>query len=290
MRKIICFELRRCLRGRSGMAALGLAVFLAVGHFLTYCIWWLEYKQGGVIGREALEYLTQNPDTCLIYPACLYEGFIGGEGYTFWNQLYYYLIPFLAVLPFGHSLFDDERTGYLKNIYTRIKKKDFLIAKGLVTFFSGAVYAGMPYVLSFLLNGLYVPAVLPNAVALHTNVIDNMFLSDWYFAKPWCYFGVYLFFIMICGGIFAVMSLCISFVATNRLVVWMIPFLIYFSVDYLCMEFNKEYWSLCRLINPMRGEPKYYLSISVILGSIVVLMAIVNVFYLVVGCIREKIC
>lgn len=288
MRNMIGFELRRCMRGRGTKAALGIAAFLAAGHFLTFCIWWLAYQQGGVLGT-ALEYLEETPDTCIAYPACLYEGFIGGEGYTFWNQLYFYLIPLLAALPFGSSFFRDERTGYLKNIYTRVKKRDFLAAKGIVTLVSGAVSAAAPYVMSFLFNALYVPAVVPNEVALHSNVIDRMAMSEWYYLKPWLYFGAYLLLIMLCGGAMAVISLLASFVAGNRLVVLVAPFLLYYSLDYLCMQLGKEYCSICRAINPMQAAPKYYVPVQNLFPGLILLAAAVTGVFLLAGCRRKKI-
>ena len=145
MKKIIDFELKRCIRGRGVKVALGIAAFLAMGHFLSFCVWWVAGELGGVISAEDVEFLAKNPDGAwYIYPACLYEGFIGGEGYTFWNQLYFYLLPLLAVFPFGCSLFQDESTGYLKNVYTSVKKRDFLVAKGIVGFLSGAVCGAAP--------------------------------------------------------------------------------------------------------------------------------------------------
>lgn len=290
MKRIICFEWQRCIRSRGTKAALGIAFFLAAGHFLSFCVWFLAYQQGGVIGKEDLELLAKNPDGAwYIYPACLYEGFIGGEGYTFWNRLYFYLLPLLAAFPFGCSLFQDESTGYLKNVYTRVKKRDFLIAKGIVGFLSGTVGAAAPYVLSFLLNALYVPAVIPNEVALHTNVMDNMSMSTWYYSKPWLYFGVYLLLIMICGGFVADLAFIVSFVAKNSLVVLAAPFLIYFSVDYICMELGRDYYSIGRLVNPMQGEAKFRVPVQHVFLLLVVMAVAVMAVYLTVGCRREKI-
>ena len=138
--------------------------------------------------------------------------------------------------------------------YIKKKKEIYLVCKFIVTFISGGIAAGLPYVFSFMMNLLYVPAIKPNQLARHNfvNQLNNM--SDWYYEKPFLYFGVYLLIIMLCGGVFATLSLCVSFAAKNSLFVMFFPFLFNISFDYVAMELKIEKYVPSNIMNPMMTE------------------------------------
>ena len=79
-------------------------------------------------------------------------------------------------------------------------------------------------------------------------------MSDWYYEKPFLYFGVYLLIIMLCGGVFATLSLCVSFAAKNSLFVMFFPFLFNISFDYVAMELKIEKYVPSNIMNPMMTE------------------------------------
>ncbi len=107
------FELKRCMKGRGFKAAFLISLILAAGHFTAFCICFLHNEYGGIItDKEAVKLLKAGQSVLGIYPANIFEGFIGGEQYTFWNGVYFYLLPIIAVLPFGTSFFEDEDSGY----------------------------------------------------------------------------------------------------------------------------------------------------------------------------------
>ena len=286
---MLLFEGRRCWHSRGLKAAMILSFLLALGHFCAFCLWFLEGEQGGPLSVEFQELIKQGIDAGDIYPATLYEGFIGGEGYTFFNQLYFYLIPIIAVLPFGASFFQDEQSGYMKHICTKKKKGSYLACKYAVTFMSGGIAALSAYIFSFALNALYVPAVNPTQVALHTNVMDAMSMSDWYYTKPYLYFGVYGIAIFLCGGFLATLALCISFVGKNTMLVLAFPFIVYTALDYISLEANAPIYSLRSLINPMDGSAKPDVPISQVLLVLLGCSAASALVFGLVGKFREKV-
>ena len=54
------------------------------------------------------------------------------------SALFYALLPVGAALPFSWSYCTERKSGYLKNIYTRVDKKTDLAGKTLAVFLSGA--------------------------------------------------------------------------------------------------------------------------------------------------------
>lgn len=278
-------EAKRCLHGRGMKLALLLSLFLALGQFYAEGRMVRQWeKEAGMAVLEDGSYMIG------IYPMTLYESFIGGEFFTFFNRLYYYILPLLAVLPFGVTFFTDEASGYLKYIYTRKKKEQYLAAKYTVTFASGAVAAGMAYIMSFTLNALLVPFIyVPNQMAYQSNIIDAMPMADIWYTKPWLYTLVYWLLTMLFGGILATVALCASFFAKNALLVLFFPLIFYVALDYAAEEFHLEKYSVCRIINPMEYGVKLETGIPEILLYALVFMACTLAVFMAVGYKRERV-
>lgn len=283
------FEKIRCMRGKGTKTVLFLTGLLVLGHFLGFCIWYVGMEKGGVISSDNQYLLDHGLDSMYVYPETLYEGFIGGECYTFFNQLYYYMIPILAVLPFGASFLQDEESGYLKYIYTKQKKIRYLVCKYVITFLSGGIAVALPYIGSFLLNATYLPAVIPNQIAQHSSIIDAMSLSEYYYSKPWIFYGAYLLGIMLAGGFLGVTALIVSFFVRNYLFVLCFPFLLYLSWDYIAAECNRNSYSIHYLLNPLHHEAGVYIGISTVYGIFIGLNIVAAVLFLNIGRYREKI-
>ena len=60
------------------------------------------------------------------YPMNLFTGWLGGDASSLEGLLYYILIPILAVLPSSISFLEDKENGYVKQIYTRDQRMDYL--------------------------------------------------------------------------------------------------------------------------------------------------------------------
>ena len=124
---------------------------------------------------------------------------------------------------------------------------------------------------------------------MHSFIVDPMFMSEWYFTKPWLYFGVYLVIIMICGGILALCSLLISFIAKNTLIISVFPFILCVSLDYILMELDLTMYSISRIINPMSADAKYNMNIQNIIVAGIFLLAMCIFGFLWTGYRRKKI-
>lgn len=278
-------EIRRCLHGRGMKLVVILSLCLALGQFYVQSrMVRLHDKEMKTAVQEDGSYMAG------VYPMTLYEAFIGGENYTFFNQLYYYILPLLAVLPFGVTFFTDESSGYLKYIYSRVKKLHYLAAKYAVTFVSGAIAAGMAYIMSFAANALIVPVVyLPNQMAYQSGIIDAMPLSEIWYTKPWVYTLIYWLITMLFGGILATVALCVSFIAKNMLLVLFSPFLLYVALDYAAMEFDLGRYSIYRFINPKMDIVKLEITMPEIFACAALLMICTLVIFLGAGYKRERI-
>lgn len=50
MKEMIRFEAKRCAGSRETKLVVLFSFLIALGHFLSFCIWYVGYRQGGVMG------------------------------------------------------------------------------------------------------------------------------------------------------------------------------------------------------------------------------------------------
>ena len=62
MKEMIRFEAKRCAGSRETKLVVLFSFLIALGHFLSFCIWYVGYRQGGVMGAEELKYMADKPD------------------------------------------------------------------------------------------------------------------------------------------------------------------------------------------------------------------------------------
>lgn len=96
----------------------------------------------------------------------IYTFWLSIEGVTMGYNLAKYLLPILAVLPFGWSFLSEQKSGYQYQTVCRIGKTEYFISKYIATFISGA----MP--IAFLLLSNY--AILALICPLHTPAVDSL--------------------------------------------------------------------------------------------------------------------
>lgn len=135
----------------------------------------------------------------------------------------YYVVPFLAVLPYGLNFYRECKTGNIKNMLVRMERKKYVTTKYVATYISGGIAAIMPLLISMLFLLPYIPFQAPNPIISMPNAT---WLRILYFDQPFLYVIAYLFIWFAVGGILAVMSLLVSAVNNNMLTVFLSPFLI----------------------------------------------------------------
>ena len=163
--------------------------------------------------------------------------------YTFWLPIEHtsagyhyarYLLPILAVLPFGWSFLREQVSGYQMQTVCRTGKIGFFISKYIATFISGA----LP--IAFILLSNY--AVLALFCPLHTPAIDSLCtgINLHYFGGTLFYQNTFLFMLLwtgisaIWGGTLAGLTMIASLLLDNSVLVVLFPFFITILWDNIC--------------------------------------------------------
>ena len=165
-------------------------------------------------------------------PEGFYEPLRGGTPLSGWiisvpsPQIFYlyYLISFLAILPYGMSFLTDIRSGVIKNIMVRVKRSKYATYKFFATFVSGGIALVMPLAISLLINLSFVPIQMVKPEVLPLQGIT--WLEKLLYTQPLLYILIYMCLYFMLGGILACLSFLIATVSRNRLTVFLTPFFI----------------------------------------------------------------
>ena len=213
MRRILREEISRALCGRGMKLSLVVGSIISLAHVLQY----------GLANHRMLQSMDFT-EVSIAHPLPAIEGWMAGNTYNLESFIFFFLLPLLATLPFGISYFDENLNGVLHNIFMRVPRKQYFMAKYVAVFLSG----GMAIVIPLLVNLLLTMVLLPNHAG--TNILSESLIGaekigyEVYFSHPCIYLGGYFILDFLLGGVFACVALVGSYVSAHRIVNAVIPF------------------------------------------------------------------
>ncbi|WP_369902178.1 hypothetical protein [Bacillus manliponensis] len=249
------FEFKRAFSSTSFFISLllGIAIFLA--HFFNHVLPWL------------------NGD---FTP---FNKWIGMDTFSFQLQLLLLICPIIVALPFSDSYFTDKKSGFLKAIYVRTSKINYIITKLFVNFIIGGLVYVVPFLLSLWAVVLLFPSVKPDPMTGTAILFDGQMWADIYYSEPYAYILRYLVIIFLYGGLFATIGLAISVFCKNRFVVLVAPFLLYLAMFFIFQLISLPEYIPAKFLSP--GQEVTSIRFSVIVMEFVVLLFVsISVFVL----------
>lgn len=174
------------------------------------------------------------------YPPSIYNTCMGLSLPSVWTSIFFMIFPILAAIPFSDSFLTDRKTGYIKNIYTRGKKSQYLLAKFFTVFLSGGTVVLIPILLNLFLVSLCVPAVIPDVSSGAFPIWGNAIGASIYYTRPYLYLFLYYLLIFITSGIFACSSLLFSFFVRFKYITLLSPFILFIVISYGSMLFSQK--------------------------------------------------
>lgn len=203
------------------------------------------YVSGGFVGRDIGEIVGYAPDAPIevirnpltaIYT--LFSNVLSTEYSSVAPSVFYFLLPFIAMLGYGWSYNSELRSGYIKNIVVRTGKVNYFASKYIATFISGGLVCLIPLLSNLLLAAAFCPAVTPNP---YYNIYYGMPIfelwSKYFYSQPYIYLLLMFTLSFIISGIFACTQLAFSMFIKNKFAVIILPFIIFVAYDYFCQTF-----------------------------------------------------
>ena len=79
----------------------------------------------------------------------------------------------------------DRKSGYIKNIYTRVSKRRYLMSKYLAVFLCGGLAVVLPLVVNLGVTAVILPSHLPEIVTSVYTIDATAVLGDLFITQPY---------------------------------------------------------------------------------------------------------
>lgn len=215
-----------------------------------------------------------------MYPFSLHELWMGIDNSSDAGAVYVLIVPLLAAIPHGASLFEDRRSGYDLHMVTRVTRSKYYLAKQIAAFLSGGIVGVAPLVVSYGVTALFVPPLTPLPITGTFPIWASSIGSSVYYSAPFLYFVGGMCVVFLWGGAMALLSVFAGHFLSLRVVILVFPLLFLLFVEFVCASVTPDAvllryspLSFIRLSQPITG-----VSLSAILvewlGVVVVTTAV----------------
>lgn len=207
-----------------------------------------------------------------------YENWIMFENYSMYRYIFLFIFPILAVMPYGMSYYMDVRSGYIKQMVSRMSMKTYARAKYIATFVSGGVAITVPMIMNFLFTATIFPMHKPYRFL--GNMFGEQLLSGLFYNNPLIYTLFKLLLIFVVSGLMATISLLVSKYIFNYFSVFITPFVLTFLLEFSVYITEYSYVSFS---TNLRAEIANSENLVVLLSEILIMFVITYV-----GFVRSK--
>lgn len=243
MKKLLKVECKRIFSGKTFYLCLGIGAVL--------CIWLLgiQIMEVNAFNQLIREYGTEKVG--LYYPRSLYNSFIGLDYAYLPSTIFYTILPLLVTLPHAISYYRDKKSGYIKNILVKAKRRDYYAAKYLSVFLSGFSVTLIILSFSLWISALFFPALLPEVTTgTYCPFTDSAMLAELFYSHPLVYTIIYILIDAVFLGAIATIALGISCYADNILLVFAGGMILYLIIDYITVLVGAPEFSPLKFLKP----------------------------------------
>lgn len=206
------------------------ASFLLMTVFAVFGVLFMEIprEQGFQMWRDFRFDENGQPLETLFLPATsLYCKWLGGDAGQFTTATFYFLVYLICTVPFSWSLVSEKQSGYDAHMVLRAGKGPYYLSKYIASFLSGAFVVAVPLAVNFILSACFVPAFQPESYAdLYYGVGSTYLWGDLFVTAPLIYVTLYILLAGIMAGMWATIGVSLAFIAQNRFVVMICPYLV----------------------------------------------------------------
>ena len=163
------------------------------------------------------------------YDGCsLFVNWIGVNGVTVGAVVFYAVWPFLAAMPYGWSLYEDNRSHMTNNILTRVPYSQYLTAKMAAVFVSGGIAIALPVTADLFASAMICPACIPRVTLPITGFCSGTaFLAKLYYTHPWLHAIIWCVIEFFWGGVAASLCIIVGHKVKHRFFVIATPLLLF---------------------------------------------------------------
>ena len=128
MKAVLKIEFQRLFRSVTFYISLGIGLILTMTQFVMVGL------------QESMHILDAYSPKGISEPSGVFSSYFGMAGPPLvYRQIYYLILPILAVFAYATTFCADHNSGYVKNLYTRTNKKYYYAAKYIVSCTAGGL-------------------------------------------------------------------------------------------------------------------------------------------------------
>lgn len=271
MKNLIKIELSRALKNPAFLVTILIGIALVIYHTIANVM----------PAVSAMDEFAQHGEA----PYSVFNTSLGIEGFSLTSVLLLYLFPILAVLAFADSFFTDVKSGYIKNVYIRTKKKNYLIAKFIAVFVSAGIAAIAPMLLSLFVTSGLLPSILPEPNSATYFIGAQGMWAELFYSNPYLYIFCFLALDFVFAGVLATVSLAMSFVVSNRFIVLLSPFVICIAIHTIASTISMAWLDTLYITLPAQFVAN--LNFEIVLAHLLVLFIPSFAVYIIKGTRNE---
>ncbi len=170
----------------------------------------------------------------------VFEKWLGVRCISYGSVVWNFLFVILVSVPFSCTLCSEIKNHYDLHVISKIGKRKYFFVKVLISFISGFLISLFTLVLDFLLLALYNKATYPLVDSMNESILQNEFLSIYFYSHPYIYCTAWLLIICIWAGIFSVFTLTVG-VFIRKASIALIVAQILFVLQYILSKFFPVY-------------------------------------------------
>ncbi len=195
----------------------------------------------------------------------LVQAWIGTDYLFVYNQMFYYLLPLLACLPYGGSLYTDIKNGYDKNICVKASRLNFVFAKGISVFLSGFVSVCLPLVMNmFIAAGMY-SNYIPERLLFDSIGLQNTYMFSLIYSNhPAMYCFVYILVDGLFAGAISLTSLSLTVKVKSSFTAIVTPMVMLLMFDIFVGVKDFGNWSVIAMLNPRQYMHTYWYQLLIV--------------------------
>jgi len=212
MKVLFKTEMNRAFFSKEMAISLILGIGIMIWHLLQFVLFKTIYDSGF--------------DFC---PKSVYYHWIGANCYPTQSYLYFLILPLIATLPAGGSLYVDLKNGYVKHVVLRSNQPSYFRAKYWAAFFSGGFAFCIPLLFNYLATALCLPLLRPEAIT-SVGPLCGSFDYELFYHHPFVHTLLFILIDFIFAGGMVIFALLASFYAKYRVIILLIPFVIYYML------------------------------------------------------------
>lgn len=218
LKQLLRIEFKRAFHSVSFCISLGIGLVICLVHFV----------RGSV--PNAINIINSYSPVRISSPYSVFESWIcqSSSGMVYMN-IYLIIIPIISVMAYACSYNSDRKSGYVKNLYTRGKKINYLVAKYFASCISGGVAVVLPLLLNLMATAAILPSIRPEPT-LGPFIKGPGLWSDVFYTRPYEFILRYFVMIFIFQFVYVSVALAISEFVNNSFLIMLFPFLLnYFA-------------------------------------------------------------